>query len=304
MKKNIYLVFFITITFFLIFFSNEIIESIRFSFSICINNIFPSFIPFMILSKFLIDYNFDYELSKIFEFLMRKFKVNKNCSIAFVMSIFSGSPSNAIYLNNLLNKNLVNENDVNKCLKFCHFVNPIFILNTIGYSFLNSKSLGLKILIAHYLTNIIVGLYNKEEKISKANSDIKEKRENRNFIIVLKESIFDTINNLLLIMGIITFFLIVTTILNNILNISNNYKFIYGILEITQGLKYLSLTNINTNIKALISVFLISFGGFSIHMQIFSIIDNEKIRYIPYLISRTIHAILSVIILYFILLFL
>ena len=296
MKKYIYFIILIILIFVIITNSYEIVESIKFSFNLCINNLFPSFIPFMLLSNFLISYNFTDELSNIFEFLMKKFKVNKNSSIIFIMSLFSGSPTNAIYINNLLINGLINLEDASNCLNFCHFANPIFILNTIGYSFLGSKEIGLKILIAHYLSSIIIGLFNKRKSDYIINYK-KDNKEKDNFMTVLKKSILNTSNSLLLIIGIITFFIIITTIIDTILNINENYKFIYGFIEMTQGLKFLSLSNFTIKIKAIISVFLISFGGLSIHLQVFNIINNKKIRYIPYLFSRISHAILACLIL-------
>lgn len=295
MKKTIYFIITILLIFVIIINSNEIVECIKFSFNICINNLFPSFIPFMLLSNFLISYNFINELSDIFKPLMKKFKISKNSSIVFLMSMFSGTPVNALYITNLLKNDLINIEDANNCLKFCHFANPIFILNTIGYNFLGNKEIGLKILIAHYSAAIFIGFFNKKKNKSiNTIRTIKTVKNNKNnFIVVLKKSILDISNNLLIILGIITFFIMISTILNNILRLNTNYKFIYGLLEMTQGLKYLAISNISFNLKIIISTFLISFGGISIHIQVFSIIQNKKIRYIPYLVSRIIHGILS-----------
>lgn len=292
MKKIIYLILFSTLIFLILTNSFEIMESIRFSFSVCINNLFPSLIPFMILSNILINYNFIYEISDLLKKLMIKiFKVNKNCSFAFIMSILSGSPSNAKYLKDLLDNNLITINDVKKCLNFCHFTNPVFVLGTIGYTFLNSKEIGLIILISSITSSIILGIFSKKSNnLNIINNNYHKKV---NFINVLKNSINSTINTLLLILGIITTSIIITCIIDNLINLNINFKFIYGLLEITQGLKYLSLSNINIEIKAIISSFLISFGGFCIHAQIFSIIDNKKIRYLPYLLSRIIQAAIS-----------
>ncbi|MBR6690701.1 MAG: hypothetical protein IKL65_05160 [Bacilli bacterium] len=293
MKKIILLILFSTLIFLILINSYEIMESIRFSFSLCINNLFPSLIPFMLLSNILIKYNFVNELSDIFKNIMTKiFKVNKSCSFAFIMSILSGTPSNAKYLKDSLDNNLININDVKKCLNFCHFTNPIFILGTIGYTFLNNKKLGLIILISHYLSNIIIGIFNKKD----TNYNIynsKQIKIKTNFINILKDSINNTISTLFLILGIITTCIISTCILNNIIPINDNFKFLYGLIEITQGLKYLSLSNFNLQLKTIISSFLISFGGFCIHAQTFAILDNKKIRYYPYFISRLIHGILA-----------
>lgn len=299
MKKLIYIVIFFLFVFFILFNSLEIMESIKLSFSICINNLFPSLIPFMLLSNILINYNFINDISDIFKGIMTKiFKVNKNCSFALLMSIISGTPSNSKYLHDLSDNNLITNIDIQKCLNFCHFTNPIFILGTIGYSFLGDKRLGLIILISHYTCSILIGIINRNKSNNNLNNDLRFNTKNKNFISILTDSINTTINTLLLILGIITTCLIITCILNKLICLNDNIKFLYGIIEITQGLNYLSISNINIVMKACISSFLISFGGICIHAQVFSIIDNKKIRYYPYFTSRLLHGVLSLILTY------
>lgn len=292
MKKIINLLLFSILIYLILTNSYEIMESIKFSFSLCINNLFPSLIPFMLLSNILIKYDLAHDLSDIFEYIMTKiFKVSKNCSFTFIMSILSGSPSSAKYIKDSMDNNLISIEDCKKCLNFCHFTNPIFIIGTIGYTFLGNKKLGLIILISHYFSSFIIGFFNKNSK--SINNNFIVERQKNNFINILKESINNTINTLFLILGIITTCIIITCIINNIISINDDYKFIYGLLEITQGLKYLSMSNLSIELKTIISSFIISFGGFCIHAQTFSILDNKKIRYIPYFISRLIHGILS-----------
>ncbi len=299
MKKIMYLLLFTLLILLILSNSYDIIENIRFSFSVCVNNVFPSLIPFMILSNIIINYDFIEELSDIFKNIMVKiFKVSKNCSFALIMSMLSGTPSNAKYINDLYTNNLITLSDVKKCLNFCHFTNPIFILGTIGLSFLGNKKIGLVILISHFLSSIILGLLNKKEDIN--DLSFIHKKINKNFINIFKDSIKTTIDTLLLILGIITSCIIITCIIDNIISIDMNYKFVYGLLEITQGLKYLSLSNLSIEIKAIISSFIISFGGLCIHAQVFTIIDNKKIRYIPYFLSRLKQAIISSILTYLI----
>ncbi len=295
MKKFILTTLLLIIILLVLVNSVEIISSITFSFNLCINKLFPTLIPFMIISNILINYNYIYDLSNMLNPIMSKFKVNKNCSFAFIMSIFSGTPSNAKYLKDLLDNNLITENDCIKCLKFCHFTNPIFIIGTIGYTYFHNKKLGLIILISQYLSSILIGLFSKKENTIIYNN-IKRNNSNKSFFKIFNESIISTFNALLLVLGIISTCLIITCILNKYININSNYKFIFGLIEITQGLNYLFNSNLSIILKLSITSFLISFGGISIHMQVFSILENKKIRYKPYLISRIIHGILSVII--------
>lgn len=293
MKKII-----IVLLFFIIFLiltnSTTIINNIIMSFNICFNNLFPSLIPFMLLSNILIKLDLIEELANMFKFITNKiFKINKNCAFAIIMSMISGTPSNAKYLKDLYNNNLININDVKKSIYFCHFTNPVFILGTIGNTFLNNKKLGLIILISHFLSAILIGILYKNKNNIYVCNNVNKKNFKQKFITILNDSIINTANTLLLILGVITFCLIITGLIDKIIYINSNFKFIYGIIEITQGLKYLSLSNLNIYIKTIISSFIISFGGICIHIQVFSILDNKKIRYMPYLFSRILQAILS-----------
>lgn len=293
MKKFLNILIFIIIVSALLFNSSEVVESIKLSFSICINNLFPTLIPLLLISNIFINYNLMNDLNDIFgTFFNKIFGINKNTTFSIIMSMISGTPSNAKYLKDTYDLNLIDESDINDCLKFCHFTNPIFILNTIGLTFLNSKKLGLIILISHFLSSFIIVIFRKKRKVFKENFNT-NKKDKKNFISVLSNSIISSFNTLLIILGVITTCLMLTCILNKVLLINQDYKFIYGLLEITQGLKYLSISNLNINIKAIISSFLISFGGICIHIQVFSILDNKKIRYIPYFLSRIIQGMFS-----------
>lgn len=298
-KNLLYLITFVVILFEMLFHSSVIINSVSLSFSLCINNLFPSLFPFMILSNILIEYGFVEITSELLKPVMnRVFKTHENGAFVLILSLISGSPSNAKYISELLNKQLISTNDAEKILLFTHFVNPLFIINTIGITFLHSKKIGLMILISHYLGNLIVGLLsrNYHKNITTNKIDIKKafsslEKEHKSFISILTNSISSSVNTLLIILGVITTCLIITSL-------TNFNPLFNGFLEITQGLKYLSTTNHLLFFKTVLSTFLISFGGFSIHAQVFSILSNKKIKYIPYLCARIIHGITSSTIVY------
>ena len=64
----------------------------------------------------------------------------------------------------------------------------------------------------------------------------------------------------------------------------------------TQGLKCLESINLSVNLKALIAVIILSFGGLSVHMQVITIISDTKIKYFPYFIGRILHTFISALI--------
>lgn len=293
--------------------SESIINTIGFSFGIWKNNIFPSLFPFFVLSHILVSYGFIEFVGEIFRPFMNKiFKMRGSGSFVFIMSLFSGFPSNAKYVRELCMGDMINEFEASKLLTFTHFSNPLFVLGTVSILFLNNKEVGYLILFCHYLGNIFVGFLFRNYYISSGEASsislkraiikMHEKRisNNKSFGSVVSEGLINAIETLLLVFGVVTFFLIITTIIDNNINLPSYYQSIFnGIFEMTQGLKYISLLDIPLKIKGTLSVLFISFGGICVHMQIISILSDTKIKYFPFFVARVIHGCFSSILFYF-----
>ena len=293
--------------------SGTILESVKFSFSIWTNNIFPSLFPFFVLSEILVNYGFVELVGELFKpWMYHLFKVKGECAFVFIMSIISGFPSNAKYTRELYQKGILTENEASKVLTFTHFSNPLFILGTISLLFLNNKEAGLLILLCHYGTNIFIGLLfrnyypskkeNTKVSLKTAIMKMHKKRiqNNQSFDKIMTNSLLNSINTLLLILGVITVFLVITTIIDNNLNLNSYYQSVLnGFFEMTQGLKYISILNIPLKLKAVLSTMIISFGGFSVHMQMMSILSDTKISYFPFLTARLLHAAIASMLVYF-----
>ena len=293
--------------------SISIMKTIDFSFGVWKNNIFPSLFPFFVLSHILINYGFIEFVGELFKPIMNKFfKLKGVGAFVFIMSLVSGFPSNAKYVRELYLNGLINEYEGSKILTFTHFSNPLFILGTISIMFLNNKEIGFFILFCHYIGNIIVGLLFRNYYIGdidcssvslkKAVLEMHKKRISNNKSLggVISEALINGIDTLLLIFGVVTFFLVITTIIDNNINLPRYYQSILnGMFEMTQGLKYVSLLDIPLRIKGTLSVLFISFGGLSVHMQVLSILSDTKIKYYPFLVARVIHACISSLLFYF-----
>lgn len=317
MKKILTTVFILTILLFVVFEilteSESILNAVSFSFNIWKENVFPSLFPFFVLSELLINYGFIELVGEIFKPFMNKvFRVKGVGAFALIMSLISGFPSSAKYIKELYNKNLINQNEATKLLMFTHFSNPLFILGTISLLFLNNKEVGLLILICHYLGNFIIGIIfrnyypskeeNKNISIKKVLTEISNNRvkSNKKFGEIITTALLNSINTLILILGVITMFLVITTIIDNNINLNSFHQSILnGFVEMTQGLKYVSLEEIPLKLKCILSTMIISFGGLSVHMQVISILSDTKINYLPFLTARIIHAIISSLLMFF-----
>ena len=287
--------------------SKSILNAASFSLFIWKNNIFPSLFPFFVLSEIMIKYGIPEFLGNLLKPLMNKlFRLNSKSAFILIMSIISGNPSNAKYTRELyLNKDL-NKYEATKILCFSCFSNPLFILGTVSLMFLENKRVGILILFCHYIGNIIIGLLlrnyypSKDEKnqisLIIAINEMHKKRisNHETFGKIFTNSLINSINTLLLILGVMTICLVFTTIIDNNINLNSILQSsLNGMVEMTQGLKYISLQSLPLKIKTVLSVMILSFGGFSVHLQIISILSDTDIKYLPFLTARIVHAIIS-----------
>lgn len=281
-----------------------IFNTVGFSLDIWITSIFPSLFPFFVLSDILNNYNIiNYIPNKIKNILKKLFNISSNALFIFFISILSGFPSNARNIKNLYKENKISKEEAEHLLFFTHFSNPMFILGTLVTIFLNNKSLGLIILISHYLPNFIIALLLRKNNNPNNNYTI-NKKNNPNFGIIFTKSIKSAIDSLLMILGTLTIFLIISTIIINLFNLNKvNTLLIKSILELTNGLKELSSLNFNNKILIILSSCILSFGGLSVHMQVINELTETNISYKNFFVGRIFQTTLSLIVSYIICLF-
>ena len=306
MKKQMRSIVIMTILIFIAFEilteSNSILNSVLFSFTIWQKNIFPSLFPYFVLSELLIHFGFIPFASELLKPFMQIFKIKSEAAFVLIMGLVSGFPSSAKYTRELYLKGILNEEEASKVLTFTHFSNPLFLLGTVSISFLGNKASGIFVLIIHYFTNFIVGFLFRnyypskktEKKVSFKNA-IREmsnfNKDKTSFGTILTNAIQNSIHTLLLILGTVTCFLVITTIIDNNVHLNNfNQSILNGFVEMTQGLRYISLLEIPLKLKSTLSIMILSFGGLSVHMQIISILSDTKIKYLPFLTARILHA--------------
>ena len=291
--------------------SESILNSVSFSLNIFKKSIFPSLFPFFVLSTLLIKYGLPEFMSNILEgFMGRIFKINGKCSFIFFMSILSGNPACAKYTKELLLDGSINKYEATKILCFSSFTSPLFILGGLSV-LLNNNEVPILILICHYLGNILVGILIRnyhpskikgKNSIKKAIDEMHMKRisNKESFGTIITNSLVESINTLLLILGVITICLVLTTIVENNLNINSVFQSVLnGFIEMTQGIKYISLQSIPLKLKSTLTVMILSFAGLSVHIQIMSVLSETEIKYMPFLLSRILSSIISSLSLFF-----
>jgi len=309
MKRKILNIIIIIITLFLLFQiiikKSLVFNSINYALSIWVNNLIPTLFPFFIISDILINYKFTDYIPKIFRKICKYlFNINDNMITILLLSIISGFPSNARNTRILYDNGEISLDEANHILIFSHFSNPLFILTTVAIFFFNNKDLGIILLVSHYLSNFILGLlfrryFNHNDKLTSNSKVVKN-----DFGNVLIGAIKKSIDTILLICGIVTVFMLLSSIISNTFNFNiYNSMLIKGILEITIGIEALSKLSLSITYKAVIASCFLAFGGLSVHMQVMSQIVDTDIKYKYFFIGRIYQMIISGIITYLICLY-
>ncbi|MDO5569000.1 MAG: hypothetical protein Q4G04_02665 [bacterium] len=294
--KNIFIIIItLLITIDIIINKELVAQTVGFSLNIWITTLIPALFPFFIVSEILINYNITKYLSPIFDKIMNKvFKINGETAIVFLLSIISGFPSGAKNTKMLYDEKIISSSVASKLLTFTHFSNPFFILSTVSIFFLKDAKTGIVILLSHYLSNIVVGIMFRDFCPNNSQIHFLKNEQPQSFGTTLANAINNTINTLFLILGILTCFLIISTLIINKVAISNELAvFIKSILEITQGLQALGTLDISMMLKCIFASMIISFGGLSVHMQVLSIISDTNISYFYFFISRILASAIS-----------
>ena len=267
--------------------SKIVITSVINSSSMFILKIFPSLLPTMIIGNLLVKNNIHQIIPKFIKKIFYKlFRFNDIMTSIFIISMFTGTPSNAIYINEYLNKKLISLKQAQTLLLTTHFINPLFVIAAVGGGVFNSVKIGFILLILLWTNNIIKAFICKKNLDNDIN-DNHLSNNNETFICTLTNSVKTSINSLLLIFGIVVMFNILVSLLKNIFKLNIILSIIInGILEMTGGVISLSYLAINPLLKFLLAFVFLNFGGLCIQMQTLSMIENKKIRYLKYLIFR------------------
>ena len=272
--------------------NKDVAEVIINATNLFLRKVFVSLFPMFIINDILINLNIPYYFYLVFNKLFLKvFKTSGLGAYVFIMSLISGTPSNAYILKELVEERSLSYEEASHFLMFTYFSNPLFLTIMLG-SIFDSKTT-LKIILIHYISNILIGILKrgKAPKITHQNFQLETRKRNG----ILIKSINKSISTLLMILGTVTFYMLLTYIItysfqNNIL-LKTCFS---GLLEITNGLNNLVNVNIYSKIKEIIAIAIISFGGLSIHTQIKAILEDTQIKYKYFLKGRLLHTMISI----------
>ncbi len=294
----------------LIYFPDEVTDSIRNSMRLCFKTVIPSLFPFFVVSKLIINLNLTAFHSEHLDRTARKlFSFGSALLPALVLGFIGGYPIGAASVYDTYKNGYCSKEEAERALSFCNNTGPAFIIGATGIGFLGSAKLGTMLYLIHIISALLIGLFLGIFSPIKHIGAVKQKRASGSvsFSFAFTDSIASSINSCINISAYIIFFSVLictlkqTMLLPLLCRISASifaadYELIFavfsGFLEMTVGIASIPKNAGKAFVLSIIS-FLISWGGLSVHSQTLSVIENAGLDTKRYFISKFIHGILS-----------
>ncbi len=281
--------------------------------NLVIKTILPTIFPFSFICNLLICYDGISLYSKILGPLICKpLKLSKGSSFPIAASVICGYPLGCKYCCDLYSLGYIDKKEFERLLNIASNASPMFLIGSIGATMFGNTKLGFILLIANYLSPLIIGIFTiPRGKFSKESKEISSEIKKISIGSALKTSIENSVNTTLQVGAFVIIFSIIISIIKNnayisivfknleeFLNIpsSSLYGTLLGSIEFTNGCKLISSSTLPLILKLSIISFICSFSGLSVIAQISSFIGDLNISLFKYSFLKFIQGIVSFII--------
>lgn len=288
------------------------------------NIVFPSLLPFFIVSELLLGLGVVRLLGVLLEPVMRPlFRLPGAASFAVAVGYSSGYPIGGAVTARLRLEGLVTRVEAEHLVAFTNNASPLFVLVAVAVGMFNQPAVGTFILGVHYLTNMSLGLllrfYAPAGRSRAAFARGVWRRAWRGFLEtegrppgqILGEAVRSSVQKLMVIGGYIIFFAVAIRLLAHFgilgflarvlgaalapfgLDPALFEPIIAGCLEMTLGTKLAAEAPVPLLHKLVAIQFILAWSGLSIQAQVAGFTAGTDIRLRLYLVSRVAHAALA-----------
>ena len=281
-------------------FSDVVIEHMSAGLMLCAKTIIPSLFPFMIISELIIYSGFGESLGKLFKpFTKTLFGISDISACCVILGAMCGFPIGAKTAISLLDNDHISKKEAQRLISFCNNPSSAFILNVVGVTLYNNKSIGAMFYTITLINACIIGIgwnliYGKCANMPRQTHTSSQ----INIIPIFTTAVSNATKSILTVCSYIVFFSSLMGCIRHCLNLlklpPQLNTLIYGFVELSGGVNASSNLGITT-VGIGITAFIIGWSGLSVHFQIISLCQNRKLKFKGYFISKLIHGILNVI---------
>lgn len=294
--------------------------------------VFPSLLPFFILSELLMGLGVVHCLGVLLEPLMRPlFNVPGAGAFAMSMGLAAGYPMDAVITARFRKSGMCTRAEGERLLAFTNTADPLFMFGAVAVGMFGMPKLGMTLAIAHYLSSFLVGFvfrfYGRSGEPRREVSRVTQRvnifrragralvqarvEDGRPIGKLFSDAVHESIRTLLMICCYIMFFSVVLEVMTvfgvvgavaapltslfSAVGWDPNLvrPLISGVFEIDVGTSQVSQVAAPFIQQVAIASAIIAWSGLSVHGQVASVMADTDIRMTPYVFARVLHALFA-----------
>lgn len=321
----------VLLTISLVLYPKDSLDAAKDGMSLFFNVVFPSLLPFFILSEVMLALGVVHFIGVLFTPLMRPlFNVPGEGAFVLSMGLAAGYPMDAVITSRFRKGKMCTRVEGERMLAFSNTADPLFIWGAVAVGMFGMPKLGGTMALAHYIAAFLVGLtfrfYGTGDRertpehprhgniLSRAVAALQKARQEdgRPFGQLLGDAITDSMKTMALICGYIMLFSAIVRIIDVVglfPYVAAPFELIFRLFGIEQSLARAAVTGLlELDLGALaaarttgapllqqvaIAGAIIAWSGLSVHGQVASVLTGTDIRMGPYVVARLLHAVLA-----------
>jgi sporulation integral membrane protein YlbJ len=320
----------VLLTLSLVLYPDTALEAARDGMTLFLNVVFPSLLPFFILSEIMLGLGVVHFIGVLFEPLMRPlFNVPGEGAFVLSMGLAAGYPMDAVITARMRRQAMCSKIEGERMLAFSNTADPLFIFGAVAVGMFGAAQLGKPMAIAHYIGAFLVGLifrfygYRdqpvKRETVRVGNilgravdALVKARQDDgRPFGQIMGDAVNDSIKTIWMICGFIMLFSTMVKIVDVVglyQLIALPFEFLFrlvgidldlvraavaGLFEIDLGAVAAAKANAGLIQRVAIAGAIVAWSGLSVFGQVASVLTGTDIHMRPYVIARALHAVLA-----------
>lgn len=263
-------------------------EGIKNGLLLCAGTIIPSLFPFMAVSLFMVNSGVDTAIAKLLSKPCRALLRLPGTSLpAIIMSQIGGYPVGMKTVDTLLLQGKITRVQAQRLCLFCFNSGPAFVIYTVGEMFLNNKKLGVIIYVSTVFSSFVIAILSTFIADKNFNKEDVCLFEPKSIMTSVTASTDEAAKS---VFSICAWVVIFSAVVSCVFSVKTDSKLINlcSVLEVTNGVKMLV-----GKVKIPVLAGLISFGGISVHCQVYRFVESCGLKYRLFFASRVISAAFS-----------
>ncbi|MBC8545579.1 hypothetical protein H8711_01325 [Clostridiaceae bacterium NSJ-31] len=278
-------------------------EGVREGLRLCADVVIPSLFPFMVLAGFLATSRASVVLNQVLLPLTKLLRLPTQAASPLLMGLIGGYPVGARTLSVMVSQRRISQRDASRLLCFCVNAGPPFLLCAVGVGMFGSLQLGALLLAAQVGSSLLIGLA-MGLFARRQGEDSGGAREGfRPYSVCFVQSVTDGCSGMINICAFVVLFSAITALLSASGAVETAGQLLtqwfpaldagflesafFGVLEVTTGCRALAA---HGHAGLLAAAALLSFSGLSVIFQVLAAVHGSGIDTRPFLISRPVHA--------------